>query len=386
MNERDVHQLTFGEKTIILVGTAHVSRQSAELVTKVIHQERPDTVCLELCRSRYQALRNKSTWQNTNLFTVVREKKAPLLLLNLVLAYFQKKMGKKLGVKPGEEMIRAMQAADSIGAEIHLADRDLRITLLRAWRKIGLWRQIKLFFQLITSIGQMDSIKEEHIEELKKKDVLEALLSEMGESFPELRHVLVDERDHYLADKIRNAPGNRIVAIVGAGHAPGIMRSWHHNVDLRRLDQIPQGGRLSRYLKWGIPVIILVLILSSFFSAGAETGKHMLKYWVVANGVLAGLGAAAAMAHPLTILAAIVASPLTSLNPMIAAGWVAGIVEVIVGRPKVKDFEMLPEDISSLKGFWKNKITRVLMVVVFTNIGSALGAFVAIPFMLKVLS
>ncbi|MBW2138906.1 MAG: TraB/GumN family protein [Deltaproteobacteria bacterium] len=358
-NEHNVHQLASDGKTITLVGTAHVSRESADLVKDTIHRERPDTVCLELCQARYQAMRDRGAWQNTNLLTVIREKKASLLLLNMVLAYFQKKIGKRLGVKPGEEMIQAIEAADLVGAEICLADRDVRVTLSRAWRKIGLWPKVKLFFQLVTSFGQIDSIKEEDIEEMKKKDVLEALLSEIGESFPQVRRVLIDERDRYLAHKIRSAPGHRIVAVVGAGHVPGIERFWGQAVDIHELDQIPKRRGFTRYLKWAVPGIILILIVLGFFSAGAETGKHMVKYWILANGVLAGMGAGAAFAHPLTVFAAILAS---------------------------KDFETLPEDISSLKGFWRNKITRVLMVVVFTNIGSALGAFVAIPFMLKVLS
>ncbi|MBW2063400.1 MAG: TraB/GumN family protein [Deltaproteobacteria bacterium] len=386
MNESDVHQLVYGDKTVILIGTAHVSRESADLAAETIQRVKPDTVCLELCRSRYQALRDKGKWQDTNLFTVLRERKAPLLLLNMVLAYFQKKIGKRLGVKPGEEMIRSIQTAESVGAGIHLADRDVRVTLLRAWRSIGLWTKIKLLFQLIVSFGEVDSLKKEDIEEMKKKDVLEALLSEIGESLPDIRECLIDERDQYLAYNIRNAPGDRIVAVVGAGHVPGIKKYWDQAIDLEGLDQIPQRRKTSSYLKWGVPVIIVALIISGFFFAGSGTGKNMVKYWVIANGLLAGLGSAAALAHPLTILAAIVASPLTSLNPMIAAGWVAGVVEVIVGKPKVKDFEMLPEDISSLKGFWRNKITRIMMVVVFTNLGSALGAFVAIPFMLRVLT
>ncbi|MBW1996349.1 MAG: TraB/GumN family protein [Deltaproteobacteria bacterium] len=386
MNESDLHQLVSGDKAVTLIGTAHVSRESADLVAETIQRVRPDTVCVELCQSRYQALRDRGKWQDTNLFTVLREKKASLLLMNMVLAYFQKKIGKKLGVKPGEEMIRAIQAAEAVGAGIHLADRDVRVTLSRAWRSIRLWTKIKLLFQLIVSFGEVDSLKQEDIEEMKKKDVLEALLSEIGESLPDVRQYLIEERDQYLAYNIRNAPGDRIVAVVGAGHVPGIKRYWDKAIHLEDLDQIPKKRKASSYLKWGVPVIILALIISGFFFAGAGSGKSMVKYWVIANGVLAGLGAAAALAHPLTILAAIVASPLTSLNPMIAAGWVAGVVEVIVGKPKVRDFEMLPEDISSLKGFWRNKVTRVLMVVVFTNLGSALGAFVAIPFMLKVLA
>jgi len=383
-NNDNIHRLTFEDKEITLIGTAHVSRESADLVVKVIEEEKPDTVCVELCESRYKAIKQKNRWQNTDLIKVIREKKSFLLLSNLLLTSFQKKIGQKLGIKPGEEMIRAMESADSVGAHIHLADRDIRITLSRTWRLMGLWTKMKLLAQLVTSMGEMDSIKEEDIEKMKDKDVLETLLSEIGETLPELRRILIDERDKYLTEKIRSAPGKRIVAVVGAGHVPGIKRGWNEEIDLNALDELPPKGKLFSFLKWGIPALVVGLIVLGFFYAGASAGTHMIKWWVLANAVFAGLGAAIALAHPLTILSAIVASPITSLNPMIAAGWVAGLVETFIGKPKVKDFENLPADILSLKGFWKNKITRILLIVVFTNLGSSLGAFVAIPLMARV--
>jgi len=379
----NTHHLNFEDKKITLIGTAHVSFESADLVQKVIEDEKPDMVCVELCESRYQSIMQKSKWENTNLLKVIKEKKAFLLLSNLMLAYFQKKVGQKLGIRPGEEIVRAIQAATSVGARIHLADRDIRTTLSRTWRCMGLWAKIRLLFQLVTSVGEMDSIKKSDIEEMKKKDVLEMFLSEIGKSFPEIRRILIDERDQYLAHMIRSAPGKKIVAVVGAGHVPGIQSYWERHIDLDALNQIPPKSKVFGFLKWGIPSFIVCLIIVGFFYAGSSAGTSMIKWWVLANAILAGLGAAIALGHPLTILSAIVSSPITSLNPMIAAGWVAGLVEVFLGKPKVKDFERLSEDISSLKGFWKNKITRILLVVAFTNIGSSVGTFVAIPLMVK---
>jgi pheromone shutdown-related protein TraB len=385
MTDNDnIHRLTFEDREITLIGTAHVSKESADLVGKVIEAEKPDTVCVELCESRYKAIKQKNRWQNTDLIKVIREKKSFLLLSNLLLTSFQKKIGQKLGIKPGEEMIRAMEAADTVGANIHLADRDIRITLSRTWRLMGLWTKIKLLAQLVTSMGEVDSVKEEDIEKMKDKDVLETLLSEIGETLPELRRILIDERDQYLTEKIRSAPGKRIVAVVGAGHVPGIKRGWNETIDLNALDELPPKGKIFSFLKWGIPAFVVGLIVLGFFYAGSSAGTHMIKWWVLANAVFAGIGAAIALAHPLTVVSAIVASPITSLNPMIAAGWVAGLVEAFIGKPKVKDFENLPADILSLKGFWKNKITRILLIVVFTNLGSSLGAFVAIPLMARV--
>ena len=380
------HRLTLEDKEVILIGTAHVSRESADLVGQIIEEEKPDTVCIELCQSRYKSITQKNRWQNTDLLKVIREKKAFLLLSNLMLAHFQKRIGQKLGIKPGEEIMRAIRAADAVGARIHLADRDIRITLSRTWRLMGLWTKMKLLAQFITSVGDIDTLKEEDIEKMKKRDVLETLLSEIGEFLPEISSILIDERDQYLAHKIRTAPGKKIVAVVGAGHVPGVQSYWNKQIDMELLEQIPPKGKLSGFLKWGIPVLIVGLIVLGFFTAGTTAGTHLIKWWVLANATLSGLGAVIARGHPLTVLSAGVASPFTSLNPMIAAGWVAGLVEALLRKPKVKDFEDLSEDISSLRGFWKNKITRILLVVVFTNIGSSLGTFVAIPLMVKVLA
>lgn len=384
--EGNIHRLTYQDKDVILVGTAHISRESTELVKRAIEEERPDTVCVELCQSRYESLTQRKAWQDTDLIKVIKEKKAFLLLSNLMLASFQKKIGKRLGIKPGQEILQALEAAEAVGAGIHLADREIRITLARTWRLMGLWTKVKLFAGFLSSVGDLEELKEEDIEKLKERDVLEALLAEIGESLPEVRRILIDERDQYLAYKIRTAPGKNIVAVVGAGHVPGIQQCWDKQVDIESLEQMPPKGKLLSFLKWIVPALICGLIILGFFTAGKVAAAHMIKWWFVANASLAGLGAALALGHPLTVLSAVLASPLTSLNPMIAAGWVAGVVEALLGKPKVKDFENLPEDIASLKGFWRNKITRVLMVVVFTNIGSALGTFVAIPLMLKVLA
>jgi pheromone shutdown-related protein TraB len=384
-NTNNIHHLVFEDKEIILLGTAHVSKESVRLVADVIETEKPDTVCVELCESRYQSIRQKDKWQDTDIVKVIKEKKTFLLLSNLLLVSFQKRIADKLDVKPGEEMIKAMEIGEALGAEIHLADRNIRITLLKTWRAMGLWSKVKLLFQLILSIGKIDEINEEDIEKMKQEDVLHTLLSEVGKSLPILKDILIDERDQYLAQKIRTAPGNKIVAVVGAGHVPGIKKCWNTDIDVEALEQIPPKGKTSGILKWIIPLAILVLVVLGFYHGGTNAGTDMITWWVMANGILAGLGAVIAMAHPLTIVSAVLAAPLTSLNPLIAAGWVSGLVEAFSRKPKVKDFERLPEDILSIRGFWRNKVTRILLVVVFTNLGSSLGTFVAIPLMVKVL-
>jgi len=383
-NNEAIHRLCADENETILVGTAHVSRESADLVADVIKMEKPDTVCLELCESRYQAIRQHERWREMDIIKVIKEKKAFLLLSNLLLASFQKKIANKFGVKPGQEMLNAIETAEAVGADIYLADRDIRITLSRIWRSMGWWQKFKLLLQLILSTGELDDISEADIEKMKQQDVLEALLLEVEASLPVLRKILIDERDRYLAHKIRTAPGHKKVAVVGAGHVPGIKKYWNDCIDVSSLEKLPPKSRAAGFFKWFIPLGIGVLMICGFYIGGARAGTQMLKWWVVVNGLLAGLGAVLALAHPLTILSAVLAAPITSLNPMIAAGWVSGLVEAFSRKPKVKDFESLPEDILSIRGFWRNKVTRVLLVVVFTNLGSSIGTFVAIPLMAKV--
>jgi pheromone shutdown-related protein TraB len=384
-NNHNLIHLTFNEKEFVLVGTAHVSRESARLAKAVIEEEKPDAVCVELCQSRYHAIQQKDQWQDTDIVKVIREKKSFLLLSNLLLASFQKRIAKQLDVIPGEEMITAINTAKSVGAQIHLADRDIRTTLSRTWRVMGFWSKIKLLFQLMLSLGELNEIKEEDIEKMKQQDVLETLLSEVGKSLPELKAILIDERDQYLAEKIRTAPGNKVVAVVGAGHIAGIQKYWNADIDTQALEQLPSKGKSIDILKWLIPLVIVGLFIAGFFFGGKEAGTDMIVWWVAANGILAGVGALIALAHPATILSSIIAAPLTSLNPMIAAGWVSGLVEAFSRKPKVKDLETLPEDILSVRGFWRNNVTRILLVVVFTNLGSSLGTFIAFPVILKVL-
>ena len=384
-NQDPVHRLTYEGREVVLIGTAHVSQQSVDLVKEIIETEKPDTVCVELCPSRYQNLSQNDRWQEMDIIKVIKEKKSFLLLSNLILAAFQKRIASKLDVRPGQEMMQAIESANAIGAHIHLADRDVRVTLARTWRQMGLWTKMKLIFQLILSFGEMDEISAEDVERMKKQDVLETILSEVGRSMPTLRHALIDERDQYLAAKIRSAPGQKIVAAVGAGHVPGILRNWDQTIDVRPLEVIPPKSRLTDILKWVIPGLITAVLVYGFYVGGSKVGAGMLAWWIGANAVLAAAGALLALAHPLTILSSAMAAPLTSLNPMIAAGWVSGLVEAFSRKPKVRDFEHLQNDILSLKGFWRNKITRILLVVVFTNLGSTIGTFVAFPMMMRYL-
>lgn len=380
-----VHRLCQQDKEIVLIGTAHVSQESSDLVASVIEAERPDTVCVELCASRYQSIRLKDQWQNMDIVKVIKEKKTFLLLSNLILAAFQKRIAAKLDIVPGAEMIRAIEAADAAGAAIHLADREIRVTLSRAWKAMTFWEKNKLLYHLLMSFAEAEEISQEDIEKMKEQDVLEALMADVGKTLPMLKRILIEERDQYLAEKIRTAPGRKIVAVVGAGHVAGIKANWDKTIDIAELESLPADGRIATVLGWGIPLAIVLMMAIGFFTGGEKVGTNMITGWILTTGILAGIGAAAALAHPLTILSSILAAPITTLHPLIAAGWVSGLVEAFSRKPKVRDIEALPRDIMSVKGFWRNKVTRILLVVVFTNIGASIGTFVAVPLMLKMM-
>ncbi len=383
-----INELTCNGKQIILIGTAHVSKQSAKLVEDTIHEQTPDTVCVELCQTRFASLKDTDRWRNMDIVKVIKEKKALLLFVNLLLASFQKKMADKFGIKPGQEMINAIHAAEKINATIVPSDREIQTTLSRVWRGMGLWEKLKLMVSLVFSFGASDEIKEEDIEKMKQEDILQTLLSDVKKTHPIIEKSLINERDQFLAEKIRTAPGDRIVAVVGAAHAPGIKKylSGNQRINLDELNVVPPAGKVGKFLKWGIPLAIFFLFVAGFLMEGKNAGTDMIWIWIAANGIFAGIGAVLALAHPFTILSSILAAPLTSLNPMIAAGWVSGLVEAFSRKPKVKDLESIPNDIGSIKGFWRNNVTRILLVVVFTNLGSTIGTMTAVPLMIKLIN
>jgi pheromone shutdown-related protein TraB len=372
-------QVELEGKTVYIVGTAHVSAQSVQDVRAAIAAVRPDVVAIELCEPRYQGLVKKAAWRNTNLFELIKQKKATFLLAQLALQAFYRRLGKQLEVEPGAEMLAAAACAEETGARLELIDRRIDVTLKRVWRHLGFGQRIKLFGTLAGALFSTDEIAAADVEALKKQDQLEALMGEMGKAFPEIKKRLIDERDVYLAQKLRAAPGARLVAVVGAGHVPGILKSIQADAPLAELDRLPPPSRWSRIWPWLIPAAVVALIAWGFVQGGAERGVDSLVIWVGVNGALAALGAALAWAHPLTILAAFVAAPITSLNPAIAAGWVAGLVEAWLRPPAVGDFEALPAAMENFRDFVRNPVVRILLVVVLANLGSSLGTFVAIP-------
>lgn len=376
MPEENLIRIDLEGKEIILIGTAHVSRKSAEQVKEIIHTERPDSVCIELDEQRFQSIMDRDRWKNMDIFKVIKEKKAVLLLMNLFISSFQKRMANQFGIKPGEEMIRGIEASKEIGASLVLADRNIQTTFSRIWQGIGFWGKLKLLFIIFYSIFSNETISEEELEKMKEQDILNAMLLDFTESFPTLKVPLIDERDQYLAQKIKDAPGKKVVAVLGAAHLPGIKKEINKEHDLEALSRVPAGSGVWKTLAWLIPLLIIGIIAYTFYT-NPSAGVQQTKYWILWNGLFASLGAAIAFGHPLTILTAFVAAPITSLNPLLAAGWFAGLVQAYIRRPSVGDFESLSMDVYSVKGFWNNKVTRILLIVALTNLGSTLGTVIA---------
>lgn len=375
MLEESITRVHIDGKEFILIGAAHVSKQSAEQVKEVIESERPDSVCVELDEKRYQAILDENRWKETDVFKVIKDGKATLLLMNLAISSFQKRMAKQFGIKAGQEQIQGIQSAKELGSNLILADRDIQVTFSRIWGGIGLWGKAKLLTQVIGSIFNKESISEEELEKMKNQDAIEAILKDFTENFPKLKVPLIDERDQYLSQKIKEAPGNKIVAVLGAAHVPGIKKEIRKDHNLTRLSESPPKSKAPKIIAWTIPILILSVIAYTFF-ANPSAGIQQTISWIIWNGSFSALGTVIALGHPLSVLAAFVAAPITSLNPLIAAGWIAGIVQAYIYRPNVGDFERISDDVLSVRGFWRNKVTRILLVVVFANLGSTLGSFI----------
>lgn len=383
MENENVHRINLEDREIILIGTAHVSRESADLVERVIGEERPNTVCVELCRPRYEAILQQDKWQQTDIVKVIREKRTSILLSQLIMASLQRKIAEKFNITPGEEMLRAIARAEEIGAEIVLADREIRVTLLRTWRKMGFWSKMKVLPDLLLSLFTTEEITAEEIEKLKQHDVLELALETVGEKLPGLKITLIDERDLYMAHTIGHAPGTRIVAVVGAGHVPGILKHLGEEIDLEALNRIPEKGIWGRFAGWLFSLAIVGLFIAGFFYSGSQASLNMIAWWSLITAAFAGIGALILLAHPLTIAASAIAAPITTLHPLVAAGWVAGLIEATLRKPQVKDFLALKDDITSIRGFFRNKITRILLLVAFVNLTTSIGTFVAIPVIMR---
>jgi pheromone shutdown-related protein TraB len=374
----DIHILHLEDKIVILIGTAHISQESVDLVKKTITQEKPDVVCLELDDKRYKVLKEKKRWQALDLKEVIKKKQLSTLMINMLMASYQKKLGSQLGVTPGAELLAGAETAAMLGIPVSLCDRDVRITLRRAWKSTSFFKKGYLFAALLGSVFDRTEVSEEKLSELRKKDVLAELMDEMGDSLPDVKRVLIDERDIYLAEKIRTTSGKKILAVVGAGHISGILQHLTNDNSslMAEISTIPPVSRSFKIIGWAIPLLIIGSLITIGFQKGASVAGANLLFWILANGIPSALGAVIALAHPLTTIGAFAAAPITSLTPVIGAGYVTAFIQVMVCPPVVREFETVAEDMSRFSLWWKNKLLRVFLVFILTGLGSAIGTWV----------
>jgi pheromone shutdown-related protein TraB len=371
-------------KDITIVGTAHVSQVSVTEVRRTITELRPDTVCVELDRSRHEALVDDKRFRKLDLFQVIKQKRVMFLLANLTLSAYQKKIGDKLGVRPGAELLAAVQCCEAVGAELVLADRDIQSTLKRTWSNISLWNKLRLASSLFTAPFAMEEISGEQIEQLKERNTISDMLAELSTLVPGLKEPLIDERDQYLASSIMAAPGQKIVAVVGAGHVQGILANLGRQIDRTQLEQLPSSSVLNRALRWLIPILVFAsFYFGSWRSQSTEAAYHMLLAWVLPTSLGCALFTAIGGAHPFSVLSGLVVAPITTLSPLVGAGTVTALVQAWMRRPTAADREAIPESITSLRGWYRNPATRVLLVYLLSSMGAFIGMLIGITWVVS---
>mgnify|MGYP002623842847 FL=1 len=382
MNEKsDIYRIKKDDREFVLIGTAHISQMSKELVRKTIEAEAPDTVCVELDEGRLKSIKEPDRWKKTDLKQVIKNKQLGTLIANLVLGSYQKRMGAQTGVKPGSELKEAVDCAERRGAELVLADRDIKITLRRTWACTPWYRKLNLLGGLFASIFDKTEVSEEDLAKIKEQDALSAMMQDFGKTFPEVKQVLIDERDQFLASKIKNAKGKKIVAVVGAGHMNGIAKIIEDDFELpseESISVIPKSAPVWKIIGWAIPVAIVASIIAVGIHAGFEKAGELSLQWAMLTGGGAMLGTVIAGGHPVTILVALVAAPFTGLTPLIGVGFFTALTQVYMRPPRVSEMETLADDIWQVRRWWKNRVTRVILCFLCPGIPAIIGKILAI--------
>ncbi len=376
------------DRTFYLVGTAHISSESVDEVRRVIEEIQPDVVAIELCDTRYAALIDEKRWEKLDIFKVIREGKSLMLLANLAIGAYQRRLGQKLGVKPGAEMLEASKAANDVGARIALVDREIQITLKRTWANIGFWKKITLAGGLFESMfaGNGDEVDHDTIEQLKEQAQLSEMLEEFARVLPEVKEPLIDERDLFMVSKLRETTGDKVVVVVGAGHVPGMTRHFDDDIDRDALNATPEPKTWTRVVKWAIPMAVIAAFYIGVRKNDWSSADEMLMAWVLPNSVFAALGTLIAGAKLPSIAVAFLMSPITSLNPLLPVGVPVGLTEAWFRKPTVADAERIPDDVQTFKGFYRNAFTRTLLVIFMSIMGSAAGAWFGLGWLAKLVA
>ena len=385
VNEEPTSKISRNGTNLTLLGTAHVSRASADKVREMLESGEYDAVAIELCPSRHNAIVNPDSLSKMDLFEVIKQRKAPMVAASLALGAYQQRLAEQFDIKPGEEMRAAIEIADKKKLPVMLIDREIGVTLKRVYRNVPWWKRINLFSGLLASVITREKVSEEEIEKLKQGDMLETAFSQFATEASDLYVPLIDERDRFMAAHLQQAADDKdyknVLAVIGAGHMNGMTKYLQDGQEEPRsvidnLNNLPPAGK---FLKW-LPWLIVALVFTGFyigFQRSPDLGWQLVWDWVLINGALCAIGAALAGAHILTIIGAFIAAPITSLNPTIGAGMVTASLEIFFRRPQVSDFSKLRTSATSLKGWWNNRVTRTLLVFLLSTLGSAVGTYVA---------
>ena len=380
-----IEEIQVNNTKVTIIGTAHVSKASADAVRELIDSNRFDVIAIELCDGRYKSIVNPNSLADMDLFEVIKTKKASMVAASLALGAYQQRLAEQFDVQPGEEMRVAIDLAEKNDLHLELIDRDVGITLKRLYRNIPWWRKLYVISGLIASVMTNEKVTEEEIEKLKTGDMLENTFAQFATSAYDLFSPLIAERDQFMSAKLRQAveryPNKNILAVVGAGHLAGIKEELSNGnanpqSTISELTHLPKGSSIGKFIPW----IIVALVLSGFaygFSKSADLGWSLVLDWVLINGGLSALGAAIAGAHILTVITAFLAAPLTSLNPAIGAGVVTSAVELYLRKPTIKDFENVRLDTTKLSGWRSNRVARLILVFLLSTLGSVFGTYIA---------
>ncbi len=378
------HTFTLKDGTeIALVGTAHVSQQSVQDVENSIAHFCPDMICVELDQKRFENIKDPDRWKKIDLVTALRQGQGFLIMANLILSNYQRRMGKSLGVQPGAEMLCAIEVAENKNLPLTLCDRSITITLTRAWRKCGFWARLKLLASLTASSFSSEKLTEEELSRLKEKDVLSEMMETLAKEAPVIKQVLIDERDLYLAQKIYSAAGKRRLAVIGAGHMQGVLKALKnldegHKIDTDELDIVPPKTWLTHLQSLIIPgLLIFIFVLTAQKAGSVQAGSVLAKEWLFWNVIMGALGGIAALGNPIIIMLNALVSPFSSLIPLISAGTITALVQLWMDKPKVEDFEGLAE-LQGIRTWYRNRISHALIVWMACSIGSSLGALIAL--------
>jgi pheromone shutdown-related protein TraB len=379
-------EILLGDSKLTLLGTAHVSRSSAEKVQELLQTGEYDAVAVELCPSRFNALINPDDLAKMDLFKVVKQGRVLMVMANLALGAYQQRLANQFGIAPGAEQREAIRIAQQAHHPLLLIDREISTTLKRVAGNLSWWKRLTLFAGIISSILSKENVTEEEIEHLKEGDILETTFAEFAEDRQDLYQPLIDEWDRYMAarlqQEIEKEGHENLLVVIGAGHMKGIAHYLEQRAKTTPAETIAQLETEPKPKRWPklIPWAIVLLVLSGFaigFTRSPELGWELVIDWVLINGGLSAIGALLAAAHPLTILTAFLAAPLTSLNPAVGAGMVTALAEVFLRKPTVADFGQLRDDTTTAKGWWHNRVSRTLLVFLFSTIGSAAGTYIA---------